>query len=84
MPMCNDSTVTLYSRILTHQDTEVMKQNTLQCSLNADATLFVRVLVVCYVNCFFGLSGFASRTLYTAVYCISFDVVCTVHHIAMC
>lgn len=64
MPMCNDSPVTLQSRILIHQDSEIMKQINLQCSLNDDATLFIRVLVVCYVNCFFGLPGFALRTLY--------------------
>lgn len=71
--MCNDSPVTLQSRILIHQDSEIIKQINLQCSLNADATFFVRVLVVFYVNCFFGLPGFALRTLYTAGYCISYS-----------
>jgi hypothetical protein len=42
-PMCNDSPVTLQSRILIHQDSEIMKQINIQYSLNADATLFVRV-----------------------------------------
>lgn len=66
MSICNDSPVMLQSRVLIHQDSEIMKQINLQCSLNADATLFDQVLVVCYVNCFFGLPRFASRNLYTA------------------
>jgi len=71
MSMCNDSPVMLQSRVLIHQDSEIMKQINLQCSLNADATFFDQVLVVCYVNCFFGIPRFASRNLYAAWYRIS-------------
>ena len=69
MPLCNDSPVTLHSRILVHQDSEIMKQTNLQCRLNADANL----LVVFYVNCFFGLPEFTLRTLYTPGYCVSYS-----------
>jgi hypothetical protein len=47
MAVFNNSSVKLHSRILIYRDTEIMKQTTLQCTVNAHTTLFLRVLM-CY------------------------------------